>query len=94
MPGQSSAGGGLSPLRGLSWFPSGFRLGPNVQKCQIEPQLSQCAWVIPSFRFALTDVIREVPLTGGGTVPIQFEFSDFVHRPEGPVNQPRPPVAS
>jgi hypothetical protein len=47
-----------------------------------------------SGRFALADVIKEVPLTGGGTVPMQLEFSDFVHRPEGPVGQPRPPVAN
>jgi hypothetical protein len=46
-------------------------------------------------RVPLTEVIREVPLTnGGGTVPVQFEFSDFSHRPEGPVAQPRPPVAA
>lgn len=40
----------------------------------------------------LSEVFQEVPLTGGGTAPVQFQYSDFVHGPEGPVATPRPPV--
>lgn len=34
----------------------------------------------------LSQVIREVPLANGhGTVPVQFQYSNFEHRPEGPI---------
>jgi hypothetical protein len=34
-------------------------------------------------------VFKEVPLTnGGGTVPVQFMYSNAVHGPEGPIPQP------
>lgn len=33
---------------------------------------------------ALTKVFQEVPISEGGTVPVQFQYSDFVHGPEGP----------
>ncbi len=34
---------------------------------------------------ALSKVFQEVPLTaGGGTVPVQFQYSDNAHGPEGP----------
>ena len=37
----------------------------------------------------LTRVFKEVPLTaGGGTVPVQFQYSNAVHGPEGPIPQP------
>ena len=37
----------------------------------------------------LTQVFKEVPLTGGnGTVPIQFMYSNAVHGPEGPIPNP------
>lgn len=37
----------------------------------------------------LTEVFQEVPLTaGGGTVPVQFEYSNNVHGPEGPRTTP------
>jgi len=37
----------------------------------------------------LTKVFKEVPLTaGGGTVPVQFQYSNAVHGPEGPIPQP------
>jgi len=37
----------------------------------------------------LTKVFKEVPLTaGGGTVPVQFQYSNAVHGPEGPIAQP------
>ncbi len=40
----------------------------------------------------LTQVFQEVPLTdGSGTVPIQFQYSNSVHGPEGPRPDPAPP---
>jgi hypothetical protein len=37
----------------------------------------------------LTEVFREVPLTdNSGTVPVQFQYSNAVHGPEGPIPQP------
>lgn len=42
----------------------------------------------------LTEVFQEVPLAdGSGTVPVQFQYSDAVHGPEGPIPAPDPPVA-
>jgi hypothetical protein len=36
-------------------------------------------------------VMKEVPLTkGGGTVPIQLMWSNYVHGPEGPIKHPHP----
>jgi hypothetical protein len=41
----------------------------------------------------LSLVMKEVPLAqGGGKVPIQLMWSNAVHGPEGPVNQPRQPT--
>lgn len=81
------------------------RTDPDVEQANEEGDKGLLGWVSDSGeeigdfalggRFALTDVIQEVPLTdGSGTVPVQFEFSDFVHRPEGPTTQPRPTVAA
>jgi len=39
----------------------------------------------------LSLVFQEVPLTGGGTAPVQFQYSNFVHGPEGPISRPDPP---
>ena len=39
----------------------------------------------------LTLVFQEVPLTSGGTAPVQFQYSNYVHGPEGPVPSPDPP---
>jgi hypothetical protein len=37
----------------------------------------------------LSKVFKEVPLTGGnGTVPVQFQYSNAVHGPEGPIPHP------
>jgi hypothetical protein len=37
----------------------------------------------------LLKVFQEVPLTaGGGTVPVQFQYSNAVHGPEGPIPKP------
>jgi hypothetical protein len=39
----------------------------------------------------LSKVFQEVELADGtGTVPVQFEYSNFVHGPEGPIDQPHP----
>ncbi len=39
----------------------------------------------------LSKVFKEVKLTGGnGTVPVQFQYSDDVHGPEGPRKSPAP----
>jgi len=39
----------------------------------------------------LSKVFKEVPLAdGSGTVPIQLLYSNAVHGPEGPINQPHP----
>lgn len=36
----------------------------------------------------LSDVVSEVPLSdGSGTVPVQFQYSNAVHGPEGPIAQ-------
>lgn len=35
-------------------------------------------------------VMKEVPLVGGGTVPVQFQYSNAVHGPEGPIPAPHP----
>jgi hypothetical protein len=41
----------------------------------------------------LTLAFQEVPLAdGSGTVPIQFQYSDAAHGPEGPSDTPEPPV--
>lgn len=39
----------------------------------------------------LTLVFQEVPVARGGTAPIQFQYSNFVHGPEGPIPTPYPP---
>jgi hypothetical protein len=41
----------------------------------------------------LTKVFQEVPVGGGGTAPVQFQYSNFVHDPEGPAAAlPHPPA--
>jgi hypothetical protein len=43
----------------------------------------------------LTKVFKEVPLTdGSGTVPIQLQYSNAVHGPEGPIARAHPPHPS
>jgi hypothetical protein len=40
----------------------------------------------------LTKVFQEIDLTyGNGTVPVQFQYSNVVHGPEGPIAAPHPP---
>ena len=41
----------------------------------------------------LTQVFQEVALPGGGMVPVQFQYSDRVHGPEGPITSPNPAPA-
>lgn len=40
----------------------------------------------------LTKVFQEVPMAGGSTAPVQFQYSNFVHGPEGPAASPHPPA--
>jgi len=40
----------------------------------------------------LTKVFQEVAMAGGGTAPVQFQYSNFVHGPEGPAASPHPPA--
>ena len=41
----------------------------------------------------LSKVFQEVPLTdGSGTAPVQFQYSNAVHGPEGPIPNPDPPA--
>jgi hypothetical protein len=43
----------------------------------------------------LSQVFKEVALTAGpGSVPVQFEYSNAVHGPEGPIPVPDPPLLS
>jgi hypothetical protein len=39
----------------------------------------------------LSDVFQEIPLTNGGTVPVQLMFSNVMGGPSGPVPQPTQP---
>jgi hypothetical protein len=36
----------------------------------------------------LTLVFQEVPLEQGGMAPVQFQYSNAVHGPEGPISKP------
>ena len=38
----------------------------------------------------LTQVFQEIALPGGGTAPVQFQYSNYVHGPEGPIPTPDP----
>jgi len=40
----------------------------------------------------LTEVFQEVPVAGGKTAPVQFQYSNDDHGPRGPVSGPRPPA--
>jgi hypothetical protein len=41
----------------------------------------------------LTEVFQQVAVAGGGTAPVQFQYSNFEHGPQGPVSTPDPPSA-
>ena len=55
----------------------------------VSPQGEECG-DFPVFEAnPLTEVFQEVPLTdGSGTAPVQFQYSDAVHGPEGPRDTP------
>ena len=56
----------------------------------VSPQGEECG-DFPIFESEpnLSLVMQEVPLTdGNGTVPVQFQYSDAVHGPEGPIPAP------
>ena len=38
----------------------------------------------------LTEVFQEVPVAGGKTAPVQFQYSNAANGPEGPIPHPRP----
>ena len=40
----------------------------------------------------LSQVFQEVPITGGGSAPVQFQYSNHVHGPEGPIPKADPPI--
>jgi hypothetical protein len=40
----------------------------------------------------LTEVFQEVPVAGGKKAPVQFQYSNDDHGPQGPVPAPRPPA--
>ena len=69
------AGNDPSAERFLGWVsPQGEECG-DFPVFEAEPDLSL--------------VMQEVPLTdGSGTVPVQFQYSDAVHGPEGPIPAP------
>jgi hypothetical protein len=79
------------------------RTDPDVEEANRNQDESLLGWVSEageeigdfalSDHFVVTDVIQEVPLTdGSGEVPVQFEYSNFEHGPEGPSEQPRPAI--
>ena len=75
------------------------RTDPDVEDANRTGQLDLVGWTsrqgeecgdFPVFEAnPLTKVFQEVPLTNGsGTVPVQFQYSNAVHGPEGPIPQP------
>jgi hypothetical protein len=80
------------------------RTDPDVQQVIAGGRSSLLGWTsrrgeecgdFPVFEAnPLSLVFQEVPLTKGGTAPVQFQYSNYVHGPEGPVATPRPPAVS
>jgi len=78
------------------------RTDPDVEKVIAGGSTSLLGWTsrqgeecgdFPVFEAdPLTKVFREVPLTGGGTAPVQFQYSNAVSGPEGPIPHPHPPI--
>jgi hypothetical protein len=75
------------------------RTDPDVEEANRTGSISVVGWTsnqgeecgdFPVFESdPLTLVFQEVPLTNGnGTVPVQFQYSNAVHGPEGPIPQP------
>ncbi len=74
-----------------------IRAGNNPNANQflgwISAQGEECGDYPVSVANPLTQVFQEVALANGsGTVPVQFQYSDAVHGPEGPVSTPDPPA--
>jgi hypothetical protein len=80
------------------------RTDPDVYDAGVSSDDSYLGWTndqlpgeeigdIPFVGHTLKDIIKEVPLATGGTVPIQLMWSNYVHGPEGPVTHPRPPTS-
>jgi hypothetical protein len=77
------------------------RTDPDVEQVIDGGPLSLLGWMsrkgeecgdFPVFEASpLTLVFQEVPVAGGGTAPVQFQYSNYVHGPEGPIPQPDPP---
>ncbi len=75
------------------------RTDPDVEESNHTNNVSIVGWTsrqgeeigdFPVFEAnPLSKVFQEVPLTaGGGTVPVQFMYSNAVHGPEGPIPHP------
>jgi hypothetical protein len=75
------------------------RTDADVEEANHTGDVSQVGWTsrqgeecgdFPVFEAKpLSQVFQEVPLTkGGGTVPVQFQYSNAVHGPEGPIKKP------
>jgi hypothetical protein len=75
------------------------RTDPDVEEANRTGSVSLVGWTsrqgeecgdFPVFEAnPLSKVFQEVPLTaGGGTVPVQFQYSNAVHGPEGPISVP------
>jgi hypothetical protein len=81
------------------------RTDPDVQDAIDAGDLEFLGWTsnqgeecgdFPVFEASpLTKVFKEVPLTPGpGTAPVQFQYSNAVHGPEGPIAKPHPLAAA
>ncbi len=77
------------------------RTDADVEEANNQEKDSLLGWVsregeecgdYPIFEAAdLSLVFKEVPLANGaGTIPIQFQYSNQVHGPEGPIATPNP----
>ncbi|HDR8066353.1 TPA: hypothetical protein QCY66_005378 [Bacillus cereus] len=76
------------------------RTDPDVEEANMTGDTSLLGWVsnkgeecgdFPVFEVngMLTKVFKEVPLAdGSGTVPVQLQYSNAVHGPEGPISTP------
>ena len=73
--------------RALGWYSDGWKIG-NATGGEIgDIPIDEAQALFQDFKA----VFKEVPLTDGtGTVPIQFQYSNAVHGPEGPRPTPAP----
>ena len=69
---------------GDAWQPSDVQnIDSALAAAMSEPTLNNV--MAQYFSGVPTRVFQEVPVAGGGTAPVQFQFSNYVHGPEGPV---------